>query len=432
MTNISNISDIKNIAIIGSGIMGTQIALVALLSGYKKVILNDVNNSFLEKARNSIKRGIQSLETEEKFKSSISANPAMIARLKNSGFSKIKGNIKFVGIIANHFTSDEIMDRLVCKVDLQQAVSDVDFVIEAVPENFKLKQEVFKQLGEFSPSHAVIASNTSTMSITKLGESSGRPENVIGMHFHGTVPIFNRLIEVTGGNKTTEATLRLGCLVGENFPSLEGERFILRLEKETPGFVANRLTLARAIHLNWILDTAIEQGITLDQLVAGGLRLIGLDIVGLDTIYNTWKYLEENLSPDFAPGKVITQLLESGNLGKKTGKGIYEWNENGPIIKDISVDDKTKEFLSVNRNKNLAMAIRMNEACRLLEEGVIKGYETINKVDKIGDNRQETFVLGLEKYKEWSEILEKFAQKMGKPYLKPCDMMKSGRFKEFP
>lgn len=132
--------------------------------------------------------------------------------------------------------------------------------------------------------------------------------------------------------------------------------------------------------------------------------------------------LRGNLSPDFAPGKVITDLVRNGHLGKKTGKGFFEWIENTPIIKDISVDDKTIEFLTVNRYKNLAMAIRMNEACRLIEEGVIKGYETINKVDTIGDNRQETFKLGMEKYKEWSEILENFAQKLEKPYLKPCDM----------
>jgi len=160
--------------------------------------------------------------------------------------------------------------------------------------------------------------------------------------------------------------------------------------------------------------------------------LIGLDIVGLDTIYNTWKYLEENLSPDFAPGKVITDLVRNGHLGKKTGKGFFEWNESTPIIKEVPVDDKTKEFLTVNRDKNLAMAIRMNEACRLIEEGVIKGYETINKVDTIEDRQQKTFVLGMEKYKEWSEILKNFAQKLGKPYLKPCDMMKFGRFKDFP
>jgi 3-hydroxyacyl-CoA dehydrogenase len=352
--------------------------------------------------------------------------------MKNSTFEEIRKSYKYVGILAENFTIDEIMDRLICEVNLKKAVSDSDFIIEAVPENLDLKREIFKQLSEHSPSHAILASNTSTMSPSKLGLCSDRPEKVIGMHFHGALPIRGRLIEITAGNRTTDDTINLGCQIAEKFPSIAGERFILRLEKETPGFVANRLTLARAIHLNWILDNAVEQGISLDQLVAGGLRLIGLDIVGLDTIYNTWKYLEENLSPDFAPGRVITDLFRSGQLGKKTGKGFFEWNEDIPVIKNVPVDDKTKEFLKVNRDKNLALAIRLNEGCRLIEEGVIKGYETINIVDIIEDRREKTFELGLEKYNEWSEILENFAQKLGRPYLKPCDLMKSGRFKDFP
>ena len=426
------LDNINNVAIIGSGIMGNGIAQVALLSGFQNVVLNDVSEKILKKAQESVKSWIQSLDTEENFREFISNDYFMQNVMKNSSFEEIRQSFKSVGILAEDFTIDEIMDRLICEVDLKKAVSDSDFIIEAVPENLDLKREIFKQLGEYSPSHAILASNTSTMSPSKLGSNTDRPEKVIGMHFHGAFPIRGRLIEITGGTRTTDETINIGCQIAKKFPSIAGERFILRLEKETPGFVANRLTLARAIHLNWILDNAVERGISLEQLLAGGLRLIGLDIVGLDTIYNTWKYLEENLSPDFAPGKVITDLVRNGHLGKKTGKGFFEWNESTPIIKDVPVDDKTKEFLTVNRDKNLALAIRMNEACRLIEEGVIKGYEIINKVDTIGDSRQETFVLGMEKYKEWSEILENFAQKLGKAYLKPCDMMKSGRFKDFP
>ena len=423
---------ITNVAIIGSGIMGSGIAQIALLSGYQKVVLNDVSVKILKKARESIQFLIQSLDTEERFNKLIANDDFMQEIMKNSTFEEIRKSFKSVGILAENFTIDEIMDRLICEVNIKKAISDSDFIIEAVPENLELKQEIFKQLGKYSPSHAILASNTSTMSPSKLGLSADRSEKVIGMHFHGAVPIQGRLIEITAGDKTTDETINLGCQIAENSPSIAGERFILRLEKETPGFVANRLTLARAIHLNWILDNAVEKKISLEQLIAGGLRLIGLDIVGLDTIYNTWKYLEENLSPDFAPGKVITELVRNGHLGKKTGKGFFEWNDSMPVIKDVPVDDKTKEFLTVNRDKNLAMAIRMNEACRLIEEGVIKGYKTINKVDIIENRRQETFVLGMEKYKEWSKILEYFAQKLGKSYLKPCDMMKFGKFKEFP
>ena len=424
--------NINNVAIIGSGIMGSGIAHIALLSGYQKVTLNDVSEKILKKARESILVWIQSLDTEEKFNEFITNDLVMQNIMKNSTFEEIRKSFKSVGILAENFTIDEIMDRLICEVNLKKAVSDSDFIIEVVPENLDLKREIFKQISEHSPSHAILASNTSTMSPSKLGLSTDRPEKVIGMHFHGAFPIRGRLIEITGGERTTDEIITLGCQIAEKFPSIAGERFILRLEKETPGFVANRLTLARAIHLNWLLDNAIERGISLEQLLAGGLRLIGLDIVGLDTIYNTWKYLEENLSPDFAPGKVITDFVRNGHLGRKTGKGFFEWNEGMPIINDVLVDEKTKEFLTVNRDKNLALAIRMNEACRLIEEGVITGYETINKVDTIENRRQETFVLGKEKYKEWSEILEKFAQKLEKPYLKPCDMMKFGRFKDFP
>ena len=421
-----------NIVIIGSGIMGSGIAQIALLTGYEKVTLNDLSEKILKNARELIEFRIRSLDTEEKFNEFISNDFFMQNVLKNTTFEEIRNSFKSVGILAENFTIDEIMDRLICEVNLRKAVSDSDFIIEAVPENLDLKQKVFKQLSEYSPSHAILASNTSTMSPTKLGLNMDRPEKVIGMHFHGAVPIRGRLIEITGGNRTTDETINLGCQIAEKFPSIAGDRFILRLEKETPGLVANRLTLARAIHLNWILDNAFEQGISLEQLLAGGLRLIGLDIVGLDTIYNTWKYLEENLSPDFAPGRVITDLVSKGHLGRKTGKGFFEWNENAPIIKDVLVNNKTKEFLTVNRNKNLALAIRMNEACRLIEEGVIKGYETINKVDVIENRQYKTFVLGIEKYKEWSEILVNFSQKLGKPYLNPCDMMKYGRFKDFP
>ena len=429
---MKELSNIQNISIIGSGIMGSGIAQIALLTGYQKVALNDVSEKFLKKARELIEFRILSLDTEEKFNEFIYNDLFMQNVLKGTTFEEIRNSFKSVGILANDFTIDEIMDRLICEVNLKKAVSDSDFIIEAVPENLNLKQKVFKQLSEYSPSHAILASNTSTMSPTKLGLNMDRPEKVIGMHFHGAVPIRGRLIEITGGNKTSDETLNFGCQIAEKFPSIAGERFILRLEKETPGLVANRLTLARAIHLNWILDNAVERGISVEQLLAGGLRLIGLDFVGLDTIYNTWKYLEENLSPDFAPGRVITDLVQKGHLGKKTGKGFFEWNENTPIIKDVLVDNKTKEFLTVNRNKNLALAIRMNEACRLIEEGVIKGYETINKVDIIENRQYKTFILGMEKYKEWSEILVNFAQKLGKPYLNPCDMMKYGRFKDFP
>jgi 3-hydroxyacyl-CoA dehydrogenase len=428
-----DILSINNVAIIGSGIMGSGIAQVALLSGYKKITLNDISEEILMKARKAILGGIQSLDTEEKFNEFILNDAFMQGVMKKSSFKDIRESVKSVGILAEDYTIDKIMDHLVCEIDLKKAILDSDFIIEAVPENLDMKLEVFKQLSKYSPSHAILASNTSTMSPTILGSVTDRPEKVIGMHFHGSFPMKGILIEITGGEKTTEESIRLGCQVAGSLPSIAGDRFILRLQKETPGFVANRLTLARAVQLNWILDQAVENGITIDQLLAGGLNLIGLDIVGLDTIYYTWKYLEEYLHPDFAPGKVITKLFKSGNLGRKTGTGFIEWDENMPVLNEVIVDKKTKEFLKTNRNRELAMAIRMNEGCRLIEDGVIRGYGIINRVDSEADHRTvNTFELGKEKYKEWSGILEKTAQRLGRTYLKPCELMKSGKFLNYP
>jgi 3-hydroxyacyl-CoA dehydrogenase len=166
---LKGFSNINNITIIGSGIMGSGIAQVALLSGYQEVVLNDVSEKILKKTREAILIRIQSLETEEKFNDFIANDLVMQEVMKNITFEELRNSFKSVGILADNFTIDEIMDRLICEVNLQRAVSDSDFIIEAVPENLELKQEVFKQLSEYSPSHAILASNTSTMSPTKLG-----------------------------------------------------------------------------------------------------------------------------------------------------------------------------------------------------------------------------------------------------------------------
>ncbi len=139
------------------------------------------------------------------------------------------------------------------------------------------------------------------------------------------------------------------------------------------------------------------------------------------------------LSLDFNPAKIIEQSVKDGRLGRKTGRGLYEWDKSGRIIiKEVQVEEKTRKFLEDNIDPELGLATRMNEGCRLLEMGVVKGYELINKVDLIGNGREGPFVQGINKYMEWSDKLETMAEKLNKHYLKPCDMMKSGRFKNYP
>jgi len=428
---MADTSDIRRMAVVGSGIMGSGIAEISLLGGYE-VVLNDIDGSALEKGRDTIERVIRALDTEDSFREFVSSYFGM-NRPGSPDFAKLRADPKAVGVIAEGQTADDIMDRLVCESDLQKAVSDVDFVIEAVSERLDLKQEVFRKLSEFTPSHTVCASNTSTLPVTKIALESKRPEKAIGMHFHGFTQVFNRLVEIMGGDKTAEESMELGWLVGDSLPSIGGDRFAVRLEKEAEGFIANRIAAPAGLYSTWFMDQAMEQGITFEQLHAAGRDMRGTDWVGLDTAYNAMISYQENLSPDFGPSKAITELVKRGRLGRKTGHGIYDWDESGnAIIGEAEVEEKTRQFLKENTIPELALAARMNEGCRLLEMGVVKGYGVINKVERIGESHEATFVLGFDKYAEWAELLEEVSEKIGKSYLKPCEMMTSGRFKDYP
>lgn len=429
---MADLGDVKRLAVIGSGIMGTGITEISLLGGYETVVLSDIDGSALKKSRDAIESAIGALETAETFKAYVSSIPHL-RHLSHVDFAQLKANRSAVGVFADGATADEIMDRLVCETDLEKAVSQVDFVIEAVSERLDLKQEVFRKLSEFAPSHTVCASNTSTLPVSKIAQLSKRPENVIGMHFHGFTQMFNRLVEIMGGDETAEQSLALGQLVGESLPSIGGDRFVVRLEKEAAGFIANRIAAPAGIHSTWLLDQATQQGITLDQLHAAGYDLRTYDLVGLDTAVNAMTSYRDNLSSDFAPPKAIAELVKQGRWGRKTGRGIYDWDESGnAIIKETQAAEKTLTFLRENTEPELGLAARLNEACRLLELGVVKGCEVINEVERIGESHEGIFVLGFEKYKAWAEKLEIVAEKIGKPYLKPCEMMRSGRFREYP
>ena len=428
MTDISNV---RKIAVIGSGIMGTGIASIALLGGYERVVLTDIDNNALMKSRDSIDFVIKALEDEDRFKKYVSSHP-FLNNLSDVNFAELKANRKAVGVIAEGCTAGEIMDRLVCEVDLQRAVSDVDFVIEAVPEILGVKQEIFKKLSELTPSHTVCASNTSTLPVSKIAKLSRRPQSVIGMHHHGFMQVFDTLVEVMGGDRTVEESLELGKAVGESFPSARGKRLVVRLEKEAAGFIANRIAAPAVIYTTWLMNYALEQGVTFEQLHVAGWDMRGLDYVGLDTAVNAILSYQENLSSDFVPPKALVELVKEGRLGRKTGRGIYDWDASGnAIIKETQVAEKTLNFLRENADPELMLASRMNEACRLLEMGVVKGCEVINEVERIGESHEGIFVLGFDKYKEWAEKLELVAEKIGKSYLKPCEIMRSGRFKDY-
>ena len=394
---MQDISEIKNIAIIGTGLQGHAIAQVALMAGFSKVILNDLSMELIDKAVDRIindpKTGLKVLEKE--------------------------------GQLDDNTTAEILVKRLVKEENLQTAVENADFVIEAVPEVMNIKKEVFRKLGQYCPEHTIFATNSSTMSITEIGNASGRPEKVIGMHFF--VPLENKLIEITKGKNTSEDTLKIATQIGRKLPSLEGERLLIELQKESPGFIANRIVSSTEIYINLLIEQAIAKNIPFEQLDADvsdfmpeGIFYL-CDKIGLDTVFNAMKYFEETLSPDFAPHELFTKLINENNLGQKTGRGFYDWSQN----EEPSIDVSTKAGLV---DIELLIAIQLNEGCRMLEEGCVSNYKTIDKAVSTGFHLPGPFGMGKKNYKQLVVKLDELAELTGRKYLKPCKFMRSGGF----
>jgi len=388
-----DIGNIKTLAVVGAGTMGREIAQVALMGGFTKVVLNDINQATLEDAVKYIENGLNKLESK--------------------------------GYLNQEFTSDLLMGRLVSELDLKKAVECADFIIEAIPERMDLKQSLFQKLGELAPKDTVLATNSSTMSITKIGSLSERDEKVIGMHHFIPIPLL-RLIEVIKGEKTSDETAAITVAVGKRFPAVKGERF-LPILKESPGFIVNRLVVTGSAYPVWLLDYAEDNGIPFEDVDAdkASFAKFGpfaqMDYLGLETVYNTRTYFGQEISPDLAPGRVLTRLVKEGNLGRPTGKGILEWTKDGRL-KTISTK-KANLF-----NMETYFAIQLNEGCRLLEEGIVSGFKTIDDTMLAGMDVPGPFGAGKRNYKNWCELLEDFVEKSGKQYFKPCVLMKSGGF----
>ena len=423
-----NLEKIKNIAVIGGGIMGSGIAQVALLAGYEKVTVIDIDAEILHKSKELIQERIKALETEENYIKFLNANNMDDPVLKGLEIKRKLDKSESVGILAENIDTKTIMSRLKLETDISEGVKDAHFVMEAVTEKLELKQKIFKELGEYSPPNTILASNTSAMSITKIGQHSGRPEKVVGMHFHTFFPILGMLIEITPGEKSSDESLKVSQTIAQKFPCLIGKRFTVQLEKETAGLIANRISLPSGIYFEWLIDYTLDNGFSFEQL--GALNFVfGLtDSIGLDTSYNILRYFEEHVSPDFAPGKLLTKLINAGRIGKKVGKGYLDWNENGSVKNLPLEDEKTTEFLMPHLDAEVFSALSLNEACKLLEEGVVKNTRLIDKVIFKGTSMPGPFRIGKEKYKEFSKKLYDLAEKTGKSYFKPCKMMESGKF----
>lgn len=218
---------------------------------------------------------------------------------------------------------DEVTQRLTVGVD-RKAFADCQLVVEAVPEDFDLKVTTLKIVEDFVPETTYIASNTSSLSVDKIGAELKRPENFIGLHFFNPVPA-SKLIEVVVGEKTSEAlaTAAKGWV--------EGLKKTAVVVKDAPGFASSRLGVAIALEAMRMVEEGVASAEDIDNAMvlgyghaAGPLKTT--DIVGLDVRLGISEYLHSTLGESFAPPQILKDKVAKGELGRKSGKGFYDWS----------------------------------------------------------------------------------------------------------
>jgi 3-hydroxybutyryl-CoA dehydrogenase len=285
--------EIKKIAVLGAGLMGHGITQVAAQIGKYAVNMRDIDQKFVDGGMNMIRDSLQRF-------------------VKKNQITETEMN--------------EILNRIHPMVEMKQAVSDADLIIEAAPENIELKKAIFKEVDSLAPLHSIIASNTSSVSITELASATKRPEQVCGMHFFNP-PQLMKLVEVIKGAKTSEQTVND---IIETAKRMEKETVLVK--KDCPGFIVNRIlipALNEAVALYWEgvadrddIDKAIKLGLNWPM---GPLML--LDYIGTDTTLAIANVLTNELDPKFHPTTGLQQMAKAQLLGRKNGKGFYDWTQ---------------------------------------------------------------------------------------------------------
>jgi enoyl-CoA hydratase/3-hydroxyacyl-CoA dehydrogenase len=319
--------DIQRVAIIGTGLMGHGIAQTFAMKGYSVNILSR-NQDSLDKAVDEIKWSL-------------------------SKFAK-------KGII----TQDEAvkaLSRIATTTSYKKAVCDVDLALECVSENMDLKKQVFSKVDKLSPSHTIIASNTSTLSVTEMGKATNRPEQTVGMHWF-IPPQLTELIEVIRGNDTSDQTLQTIMDVSKDL----GKTPIL-CKKDARGFIVSRILVAVFNEAFWTLshkEATIEE-IDASVKYCGGFPMGWfelVDFVGVDVEYDVSKILHDAHGERYHPILELTEpLVKAKKLGRKTCAGFYDWSKGRP---QISVELKGK--YDVERS----WAVAANEAAWMILEKV--------------------------------------------------------------
>jgi 3-hydroxybutyryl-CoA dehydrogenase len=285
--------EVKKIGVVGAGAMGNGIAQVAAQIGCD-VVMRDIEDRFVERGMKNIDRFLS--KSVEKGKLESKDKDAILGRIKGT-------------------------------TDMSQ-LKDVDFVIEAVIENLELKKSVFKELDELCRPEVVLASNTSSMSLTEIAAATKRPDKVCGMHFFNPVPLM-RLVEVIRGFATSDETVALTADLAKNMGKTTVE-----VKKDSPGFIVNRIMVPHMLEAIKIVEEGIATKEDVDTAVKNGLNYpMGpfelMDLTGIDVCYFVTEYFYKELNKEskWVSPNLLKTVIRAGKLGRKTGEGWYDYNK---------------------------------------------------------------------------------------------------------
>ncbi|MGD6816937.1 3-hydroxyacyl-CoA dehydrogenase family protein [Metabacillus sp. 113a] len=288
-----NNHEIQTIAVIGAGQMGHQIAMLCALGGYR-TILQDVNGSALSKAEDTLQK-------------------LMERRVQKRRLSKEEVNKAFANLTLTE--------------SLKEAANEADFIIEAVVEKLEVKREVFAQLEEYAQPHAILATNSSTIMNSSIADAAGRPDKIINMHFFYPALVMD-CVEVVTSSRTSDETAQITMEVCERI-----NRTAVLLKKEISGFIANRILGALQKEAVFLYENGYADFKDIDTICrkalnhpAGPFEL--MDLSGIDVGYYVMQQrFAETKDPADQPFDCIKEKVEQGNLGRKTGKGWYDYTK---------------------------------------------------------------------------------------------------------
>lgn len=334
--------NIKKITVLGSGIMGHGIAQVSAMAGYN-VVIRDIDQSFLDKAMEKIKWSLNKLIEKNKISSK---------------------------------DAETILARISTSVDLKEALSSCDLVIEAVPEDMNLKKKVFAEVDKLAPSSTVFASNTSTLPITEIANTTSRPNRFIGIHFFNP-PQLMPLVEVIPGTKTdsdlVDATMQYIKKVGKE-PVL--------CKKDVAGFLVNRIFIPLVHEAAWSLQRDSAKMTEIDAAVKFKLGFpMGIfelaDYTGIDVVHKATVEMYSRDKQVINPCPMVEELFNNKNYGQKSGKGFYEYKSG--TYERINLTKEDAEHYDPIR----LLAVAVNNASWLLTNGV-SSKEDVDRAMKLG------------------------------------------------